>query len=94
MGFFDFFSPDKKNSAANIAKDRLQIIVRERRYRDRDPHYLSDMKRDILAVICKYVQVDPDTLHVQFEQKEDDVSVLELNVILPEVSSTGHCSKP
>ncbi|WP_016857456.1 cell division topological specificity factor MinE [Candidatus Williamhamiltonella defendens] len=94
MGFFDFFSPDKKNSAANIAKDRLQIIVRERRCCDRDPRCLSDMKRDILAVICKYVQVDPNALHVQFEQKEDDVSVLELNVILPEVSSTGDFSKP
>lgn len=85
MGFFDFLLPDKKQSAADIAKDRLQIIVRERRRHDRDPHYLSDMKRDILAVICKYVQVDPDALHLQFEQKEDDVSVLELNVVLPEV---------
>ena len=42
------------------------------------------MKRDILQVICKYVQVDPEMLSVQFEQKDDDISVLELNVTLPE----------
>ncbi|ANM76833.1 cell division topological specificity factor [Serratia marcescens] len=42
------------------------------------------MKRDILAVICKYIQIDPEMLHVQFEQKGDDISVLELNVTLPE----------
>lgn len=48
------------------------------------------MKRDILAVICKYVQVDPEMLSVQFEQKNDDISVLELNVTLPE-SDTEDC---
>ncbi len=42
------------------------------------------MKRDLLGVICKYVQIDPDMLSVQFEQKGDDISVLELNVTLPE----------
>ncbi|MBS2694021.1 cell division topological specificity factor MinE, partial [Salmonella enterica subsp. enterica serovar 1,4,[5],12:i:-] len=46
--------------------------------------YLPDLKRDILAVICKYIQIDPEMLHVQFEQKGDDISVLELNVTLPE----------
>ncbi|CAA2930037.1 Cell division topological specificity factor [Arsenophonus endosymbiont of Bemisia tabaci Q2] len=42
------------------------------------------MKGDILKVICKYVQIDPEMLTVQFEQKNDDISVLELNVTLPE----------
>ncbi len=42
------------------------------------------MKRDILQVICKYVQIDPEMLSLQFEQKDDDISVLELNVTLPE----------
>lgn len=62
----------------------MQIIVAERRRGDSEPPYLADMKRDILQVICKYVQVDPEMLSVQFEQKGDDISVLELNVTLPE----------
>lgn len=82
-GFIRFFLSRKK-STANIAKERLQIIVAERRRGDTEPAYLPDMKRDLLGVICKYVQIDPDMLSVQFEQKGDDISVLELNVTLPE----------
>lgn len=82
MALLDFFLSRK--TTANIAKERLQIIVAERRRGDSEPPYLADMKRDILQVICKYVQVDPEMLSVQFEQKGDDISVLELNVTLPE----------
>ncbi|GAA0332004.1 cell division topological specificity factor MinE [Morganella psychrotolerans] len=83
MALLDFFLSRKKPTA-NIAKERLQIIVAERRRGDSEPNYLPELKRDLLAVICKYVQVDPEMLSVQFEQKGDDISVLELNVTLPE----------
>ncbi|EMO7835760.1 cell division topological specificity factor MinE [Morganella morganii] len=83
MALLDFFLSRKKPTA-NIAKERLQIIVAERRRGEFEPNYLPDLKRDLLAVICKYVQVDPEMLSVQFEQKGDDISVLELNVTLPE----------
>lgn len=83
MALLDFFLSRKKPTA-NIAKERLQIIVAERRRGESEPNYLPDLKRDLLAVICKYVQVDPQMLSVQFEQKGDDISVLELNVTLPE----------
>ncbi|MGG2142342.1 cell division topological specificity factor MinE [Symbiopectobacterium sp. RP] len=83
MALLDFFLSHKKNTA-NIAKERLQIIVAERRRGDSEPHYLPQLKRDILAVICKYVQIDPEMVTVQLEQKGDDISVLELNVTLPE----------
>ena len=83
MAVLDFFLSRKKPTA-NIAKERLQIIVAERRRGESEPNYLPDLKRDLLAVICKYVQVDPEMLSVQFEQKGDDISVLELNVTLPE----------
>lgn len=83
MALLDFFLSGKKPTA-NVAKERLQIIVAERRRGEYEPRYLPDLKRDFLAVICKYVQIDPDMLQVQFEQKEDDISVLELNVILPD----------
>ncbi|MGL9735252.1 MAG: cell division topological specificity factor MinE [Symbiopectobacterium sp.] len=83
MALLDFFLSCKKNTA-NIAKERLQIIVAERRHGDSEPHYLPQLKRDILAVICKYVQIDPEMVMVQLEKKGDDISVLELNVTLPE----------
>lgn len=83
MALLDFFLSRKK-ATANIAKERLQIIVAERRRDDSAPHYLPELKRDILAVICKYVQIDPEMVSVQLEQKEGDISILELNVTLPE----------
>jgi cell division topological specificity factor len=87
MALLDFFLSRKKPTAS-VAKERLQIIVAERRRGDSEPRYLPDLKRDILAVICKYVQIDPEMLHMQFEQKGDDISVLELNVTLPESEET------
>ena len=65
-------------------KTRLQIIVAERRRSDAEPHYLPQLRKDILEVICKYVQIDPEMVTVQLEQKDGDISILELNVTLPE----------
>lgn len=87
MALLDFFLSRKK-STANIAKERLQIIVAERRRGDSEPHYLPQLKRDILEVICKYVKIDPEMLSVKLDQKDDDISILELNVTLPEAEET------
>ncbi|EXU77267.1 MULTISPECIES: cell division topological specificity factor MinE [Erwinia] len=83
MALLDFFLSRKK-STANIAKERLQIIVAERRRGDSEPHYLPQLKKDLLEVICKYVKIDPEMLSVKLDQNDDDISILELNVTLPE----------
>lgn len=83
MALLDFFLSRKK-STANIAKERLQIIVAERRRGDCEPQYLPQLKKDLLEVICKYVKIDPEMLSVKLDQKEGDISILELNVTLPE----------
>ncbi|SLM63323.1 MULTISPECIES: cell division topological specificity factor MinE [Dickeya] len=93
MALLDFFLSRKKTTA-NIAKERLQIIVAERRRGDSEPHYLPQLKRDILDVICKYVQIDPEMVTVQLEQKGDDISVLELNVTLPETDEAPTSPSP
>ena len=86
MALLDFFLSRKKNTA-NIAKERLQIIVAERRRGDIEPHYLPQLKKDLLDVICKYVKIDPEMLSVKLDQKDDDISILELNVTLPETEA-------
>ncbi|MCK6262024.1 cell division topological specificity factor MinE [Vibrio sp. ZSDE26] len=84
MSLIEFFRPQKKSSA-NLAKERLQIIVAERRsHNDPAPSYLPQLKDDILKVIAKYVEVDPSMVDLSFEHKDDDISVLELNVTLPD----------
>ncbi|MEW9823638.1 MAG: cell division topological specificity factor MinE [Candidatus Symbiodolus clandestinus] len=92
MALLDFFLSRKPRSAT-VAKERLQIIVAQQRRLGHEPHYLADLKRDLLEVICRYVKIDPEQLTLQLEQKAEDISVLELNITLPEeskaIKSTG-----
>ncbi|WP_253306933.1 cell division topological specificity factor MinE [unidentified bacterial endosymbiont] len=83
MALLDFFLARKKNSAS-VAKERLQIIVAQQRRAGQEPPYLPQLKRDLLQVICRYVNIDPDQLTLQLEQKSKDISVLELNITLPD----------
>ncbi len=83
MSILDFFRPKKKLSTAHIAKERLQIIVAHQRTDLSGPDYLIDMRKDILSVIQKYVAVKTDDVTITFDNRKD-VSILELNVTLPE----------
>lgn len=83
MPLLDYFRTKKKKSAS-LAKERLQIIVAHQRNERSTPDYLPQMKRDILEVIRKYVDIDIDQVSVALEKTDDDLSVLELNVTLPE----------
>ena len=83
MALLDYFRTPKKKSAT-LAKERLQIIVAHQRSQRNAPDYLPQMKQDILKVIRKYIDIDIDQVSVQLEQKDDSLSVLELNVTLPE----------
>lgn len=85
MSLLEFFRPKKKDDTANLAKERLQIIVAERRnHGSKTPSYIPQLKEDILQVISKYVAIDPSMVNVTLEQGDEDLSVLELNVQLPE----------
>ncbi len=75
--FFDFFKKRKKTSA-NQAKERLQIILAHERATNKAP-FLNDMRKDIIKVISKYVDIDPKTINVSL-QKDNSVEVLEINI--------------
>ncbi len=83
MALLDFFLSRNKNTA-NVAKERLQIIIAEQRKYNNEPDYFPQLKREILSVICKYVNIEPNMVTVQLEQKNEDISILELNIILPD----------
>lgn len=83
MSLMDYFRSSRPKSAS-IAKERLQILVaHERRAERNQPEYLADLQRDLLAVIRKYVNVDPGAVTVNMEQDENR-EVLELNIVLPD----------
>ncbi|XBC39029.1 MAG: cell division topological specificity factor MinE [Buchnera aphidicola (Nurudea shiraii)] len=83
MALINFFLSQKKHTS-KIAKERLQIIVAERRKKNHEPNYLPELKKEIFRVICKYVKIDPKMISVQLDHKEKDISILELNVIIPD----------
>ena len=81
MSLLDFFLRPRKENTARVAKERLQIIVAHERSPRGGPDYLPQLKQDLLDVIRKYVEISPDQVSVQLDKK-DDLSVLELNIML------------
>lgn len=81
MSIFDFLKP-KKNTAS-VAKDRLRIIIAQERTTHGQPDYLPLLRRELLEVIRKYVNVDVDAVKVDVV-KDGDHDVLDISVALPE----------
>src|SRR5690242_20404188 len=50
--------------SASIAKERLRIIVAQERSARGGPDYLPLLRRELLQVIHKYVNVDPDAVQI------------------------------
>jgi cell division topological specificity factor len=84
MGFLSFFLGEKKQTAS-VAKERLQLILaHERSGRSpATPDYLPQLKADLIAVISKYVKIDPSHVVVEREQ-QDNLEVLAVKIELPE----------
>jgi cell division topological specificity factor len=74
----------RRASSASVAKERLQILVaHEHAQRRTTPSYLPLLQEELLAVISKYVDINPDDMKVSLEQNEHE-EILELNIVLPD----------
>lgn len=83
MALLDYLLGQKKKKSANVAKDRLQILLAHERSERRAPEYLPQMREEILQVIAKYVEIDSDQLQINVDEA-NGFEVLELNLVLPE----------
>ncbi|PAU75883.1 cell division topological specificity factor MinE [Halomonas salipaludis] len=81
MKLLDFLRGERKKSAS-VAKERLQIIVAHQRGQRDQPDYMPMLERELLEVIRRYVKVEQDAISISLD-RDDDCSVLELNVTLP-----------
>ena len=75
--FLDFFRK-KNRSSAQKAKERLQIILAHERVSNKAP-FLEDLKKDLIKVVAKYVNIDPAEIDVSL-QKDNSIEVLEINI--------------
>ena len=84
MSFISFFIGEKKKTA-NVAKERLQIILaHERSGRNAaEPDYLPELQRELMLVISKYVKINLADIKVNLE-RQDNLEVLEVKIELPD----------
>ena len=78
----------KKQTSAQTARDRLQIIIAQERVKDQAPDYLPTLQKELLEVLSKYVQVSLEDIRIS-QEKQDGVDVLELNITLPDAPKKG-----
>jgi cell division topological specificity factor len=85
MSILSFLLGEKKKSA-NVAKERLQIILAHERSGKNaaEPNYLPELQRDLIAVLSKYVKINADDIKVSLD-RQDNLEVLEVKIELPEV---------
>jgi len=92
MSLLDIFKAQKNLGtiqSAQMAKNRLQILVAQDRTQWNGPDYLPVLRRELLEVITKYVNVDADDSEaITISLIRDGSSeVLDITVILPETVS-------
>ena len=73
----------RRQKSAQVARDRLQIIIAQERVKEQAPDYLPTLQKELLEVLSKYVHVSLDDIRIS-QEKQDGVDVLELNIILPD----------
>lgn len=83
MALLDYLLGQRKKKSAQVAKDRLQILLAHERSERHTPDYLPKMRDEILQVIAKYVDIDQDQLQITVDEN-DGIEVLELNLVLPD----------
>jgi len=83
MSLLSLFLGQKKNTTANVPKERLQIILaHERSGRGASADYLPQLQKELMAVISKYVNINPDDIRVNLE-REGNFEVLEVKIEMP-----------
>lgn len=73
-----------KKSSANVAKERLQIIISHERHKNNHHRdFLPKLQKEIVDVIAKYVSINREQVKIQIEQDGDN-AILELNISMPD----------
>lgn len=68
----------KKTSTANVARDRLKLVLAHERASNALP-YMDEMKDEIMEVIKKYTQVKD--IHIS-SRNNQNIDVLEMEIVL------------
>lgn len=76
----NFIRPKRKS--AQLAKERLQIIINHERSQDDAYDFLPELRKELLAVMSKYIKVSENHINI-CARKEGNQSTIEMNVVIP-----------
>jgi cell division topological specificity factor len=79
VSIFQFF---RKKPTANVARERLQILLAHERSVFGKSDLVARLQEEILAVIRRHMEVDPDKVQVKLD-RGDQVSTLEIDIEVP-----------
>lgn len=80
MALLRFFSGRK--ASAPVARERLQILLAHDRGLCGQPNLLGLLREEILAVVSRHVQLDPEKVIVRMDRGKS-VSTLAVDIELP-----------
>ena len=69
-------------ASAPVARERLQILLAHERGQRGQPELLNILREEILAVVSRHVDLDPDKVVVRMD-RGDSFSTLEVDIELP-----------
>jgi cell division topological specificity factor len=71
-----------RSASAPVARERLQILLAHERGLGSQPELLEVLRAEILAVVSKHVELDPDKVVVRLDRGKY-VSTLEVDIEVP-----------
>jgi cell division topological specificity factor len=67
MGFLDRFRGQKDSASRDVAKERLQLVLVQDRFKI-SPTTLDMLKDELITVISRYVEIEAGGVEVTFTQ--------------------------
>jgi cell division topological specificity factor len=89
MSWLNLFRSRQVKSSAARAKERLIVVVANQRSQAGGAEFMPRLRAELLTVIRKYVKVNDDAIRMAIE-RDGDMEVLELNIVLPEPGADQH----
>ena len=82
-----------RDASAPVARERLQILLAHERGLLGQPDLLVTLREEILAVVSRHVQLDPDKVMVRLDRGKN-VSTLEVDIEVPNGFEKSKAASP
>jgi cell division topological specificity factor len=85
MSWWDRLLRSNKPSSADLAKERLRIVITHEHNRlQMTKPYLPQLRQELLDVIRRYVPITDEGIQVEVDHR-DNLDVLAMTIMLPEI---------